>query len=411
MRKFLISPGNISSLQPFTQALQPFTQTFRVLALLLLIGWAFGGFVAGAPDSDPLAPLLGEEDYEAARHRLREAIRRSGRPACAALGAYGRHRIERVREHAVRALADFGCETLGAYAPYLADGDPWVVHRLVRVFEAHRIGGAVPFLIRHLDDRRRLISAEGSWTIGEAAHRALRAITCQSFHFDPEGSASAREEAVRRWRDWYERHRDEPRSLWEKSGITRAIESISRDDAPHRREGLELLVLIGGPGLPLLRDAVAPTPEDLSGRLTCRSESPRAIFEIVPCLLEVRNISERWVALLPGDPEVRVRPETGAPRPGDGSSQEPGGRTPAGTDASRTATSMTADSVLERLVDLAPGEVLRRQIRIGPVERAGLYRITVALADAAAWLTGHEGGSSPGPSLIVAETTLRFYAR
>jgi hypothetical protein len=371
-----------------------------------------GGLGSAATAVDPFARVLGEDDYEAARARLREEIARSGRQTCTVLSAYGKHRIETVREHAVRALSDFGCETIAEYAPYMDDTHPWVVRELLRAFEVRRISGAVPFLIRLLDDRRRLISPEGSWTMGEVAHRVLRAVSCQSFHFDSGGSAAARGEAVRQWRDWYDTHRDEPRALWERSGIARALDLIGRDYAPHRREGLELLTLIGGPALPALANAMSRAPEDLSARLTCTPEAPPATFEIVPCLLEVRNISGRRVVLAPGEPEVRVRPASGVPPPGDDAREEAGDHARAGDRArSGVAGSLFPPSILTRLIDLAPGEVLRRPVRIGPVERAGQYRITVGLADAAARLLQEEGLSLPAPSPIEAETIVRFYSR
>ena len=220
------------------------TAVVLVLPILLAVG------------ADPLVAFLAEEDYEQQRpHLLREIERLAGSP-CEILSTYSGHRNERVREHAVRALADAGCRDFASYRPYLDDPSPWVIESILRAAQDQLMPGAVPFLLDRLSDRRRILAGDASWTISESAHRALRVVTCQSFHFDPEGAPRSRQDAITRWRQWYDAHRDEPREAWVEAGLALGREYTGRDYAPaHRREGLELLALIGPPALPALRAA------------------------------------------------------------------------------------------------------------------------------------------------------------
>src|SRR5437867_4133603 len=75
---------------------------------------------------DPVLPYLAEEDYEQARPRILEALRLEGGASCKTLAAYAKSRSGRVREHAVRALADAGCAAFESYHAYLDDPDAWV---------------------------------------------------------------------------------------------------------------------------------------------------------------------------------------------------------------------------------------------------------------------------------------------
>src|SRR5688572_3356484 len=154
--------------------------SFRLSAALLV---AIGLLAGPRAAADPILPLLSAEDYDESRPQILETLRQDG-AACRTLGAYASSRSTRVREHAVRALSDAGCADFAAYSGYAADGDAWVMDAVIRAAESHLIAGAVPFLLSRLSDPRRIVAGEGTWTIGDAAHGALRAITCQSFHYD-----------------------------------------------------------------------------------------------------------------------------------------------------------------------------------------------------------------------------------
>ena len=350
------------------------------------------GPATAAPD--PVLPLLAEEDYAQVRPRILEALRQNGTP-CRALGAYVSARDGRVREHAVRALADAGCADFAAYAGYAADGDAWVIDAVIRAAERHRMAGAVPFLLTRLSDARRILAEEGTWTIGDTVHHGLQVITCQSFHYDPGAAADDRRNALTRWRQWYLGHRDEPRDAWVKAGIERARDYAGRDYGPHRLEGLRLLALIGEPALPALRDLLGRSAGDLRAELSCHPEEPPRPTDQVPCALVVRNVTARHVAFAPppGGPEVRVTRSDAPPETGQAAA-------PADQGAILAA-------LAGRLADLSPGEIRRYELAVGPVTAPGRYRVRATLADLVLALTS---GSAPdrAPGAIEAETIVRF---
>ncbi|MBI1951456.1 MAG: hypothetical protein HYS34_08855 [Acidobacteria bacterium] len=363
--------------------------------------------------TDPVLPLLAEEDYAQSRRRIQDALRQNGDP-CRALGAYASARDSRVREHAVRALADAGCADFRAYAGYGADRDAWVIDAVIRAAERHLMAGAVPLLLRWLSDPRRILGEEGTWTIGDTAHRGLQAITCQSFHYDSVASADDRRNALTRWRQWYLAHRGEPRDAWVKAGIERARDYAARDYGPHRLEGLRLLALIGEPALPALRDLLGRSPGDLRADLACRPEEPPRPTDQVPCALVVRNVTARHVAFAPppGGPEVRVTrdedpPESGkgARRPARASAPGAGPPAPGAGPAARAGATLAA--LAARLDDLAPGEVRRYEFAVGPVAAPGRYRVRATLSDLALDFTS---GPAPvrAPAAIETETIVPF---
>ncbi|HEV8702980.1 MAG TPA: hypothetical protein VGV60_17045 [Candidatus Polarisedimenticolia bacterium] len=392
------------------------------LVAIGLAGGAMGRTAAAGPPKEPVAgpsaavdsilPLLTAEDYDETRPRILEALRQFGAP-CRSLGAYASSRSTLVREHAVRALSDAGCADFAAYEGFAADGDAWVIDAIIRAAGKHLIAGAVPFLLARLSDSRRILADEGTWTIGDTAHRGLQAITCQSFHYDAAASADDRRNALTRWRQWYLAHRDEPREAWVREGIDRAREYAARDYGPHRLEGLRLLALIGEPALPALRALLGRTPGDLSAEVSCLPEEPPRPPDQVPCVLLVRNVTDRKVAFAPpqSGPEVRVTrqepPEAdGAPaRPGKATASRPAPAPPEPPVPVDPRAALAA--LAARLVELSPGEVRRYDFAIGPVPAPGRYEVRASLPDSA--LTPGAGPASMrAPGTIEVKTVVRF---
>jgi hypothetical protein len=361
---------------------------------------------------DPLVPYLAD-DYDEQRLHLKDEIERLAAPPCEILSTYSGHRNDRVRENAVRALGDAGCRDFASYRPYLADPNPWVIERVLRAAQDQLMPEMVPFLLDRLSDPRRILAADESWTIGERAHQVLRMITCQSFHFDPQGSPRSRQDAVTRWRQWYEAHRGEPRQAWVEAGIALGTEYAGRDYAPsHRREGLELLALIGAPALRALRTAFARGPADLSAVVACRPDEPPRVNERIPCVLEIRNDGRRRVAFAPAPDGVDVRVARI-----EGSGATPPQSSPRAAAASSVRSSLPELASL--VVDIGPGESLKRDFSVGPVPSAGRYEVRVSLRDLAGALfsaaDGAEGAgkagsraSAPGLPPIEAVTVVRF---
>ena len=385
--------------------------SFR-LSAAILIAIGLGTRLLAA--EDPLLPLLSVEEYDASRPGILEALRKDAAP-CRTLGGYASSRSTTVREHAVRALSDAGCTDFAAYSGYALDRDAWVVDAVIRAAQRHLIAGAVPFLLSLLSDSRRILAAEGTWTIGDAAHRGLQAITCQSFHYDASGSGDDRRNALTRWRQWYVAHRDEPREAWMKEGIARAREYASRDYGPHRLEGLRLLALIGEPALPALRALLGRSPGDLSVDVSCTPDEPPRPPDRVPCALVVRNVTDHGVAFAPpqSGPEVGVTRQAYAQesdpppaRPGRSPAPRPAPAAapaaappPAPSDARAGLASLAA-----RLIELLPGEVRRYEFDVGPVPAPGRYTVRVRLDDPS---MSFSQGSAPAQG-IEAETVVRF---
>src|SRR5262245_51699843 len=138
---------------------------------------------APRPAPDPLATMLADDWNDATRAAVIERLHALGGAACPTLSGYSAAQDPRAREHAVRAMDLAGCDTLEDYGPYLGDHAPWVVDAVIAAAGGRRIEGALPFVLGHVDDRRRLVSDDGTWTIEEAAHRALRRLTGQPIPF------------------------------------------------------------------------------------------------------------------------------------------------------------------------------------------------------------------------------------
>jgi len=345
---------------------------------------------------DPVLPYLAEEDYEQARPRILEALRLEGGASCKTLAAYAKSRSGRVREHAVRALADAGCAAFESYHAYLDDPDAWVTEAVIEAARRHLMPDAVPYLLARLTDARRIVAEEGTRRIGDSAHRALQVITCQSFHYDPEGTEDDRRNALTRWRQWYFERHAEPRDEWVKEGIARARDYAGRDYTPHRLEGLRLLALIGEPALPDLRALIQRAPGDVQADVSCQPEEPPRPTDRVPCRLLVRDASTHHVVLAPpsGGPVIRL-----------GRADAPAGLSPPDDDARPAGGPAAGDrggplpgALAERMIVLMPGEVRRYEFTVGPVPAAGRYRVRVTLADLAAELVAAPSVSPPSAS-------------
>ncbi len=339
--------------------------------------------------ADPLLSILADDDFDARAPAVALELKQGSADACLRLGRFGTNRNERVREHAVRALAVAGCRDFASLDPFLDDPSPWVTEAVLREIERQKRREAVPYLIDRLTDRRAIVSGDGSWTIAESAHRALRALTCQSFHFDPAGSPAGQAGARDRFRAWYAEHGGEPREKWIASGLSSARDDLGSDLAATRREGLELLLMIGSPAAADLRAALGRKPGELRASLTCDPTEPPRVSDRVPCSLLVTNASGRTIPLVPiGEgPEVRLirqeegRMETRADRPREASQE-----------------SATTSDLAPRILQLGPGDVLRREFQVGPVRAAGHYEVRATLLDLATTLPAPDA-PAPAPSV------------
>jgi hypothetical protein len=382
----------------------------RTIALWTLALLAVAPPIVAAPGrrvaADPLLPLLQEEDAQS-RAQVLARLEQERRPPCQALRRYATSPNSRVRESAVRIMDAAACSDFEAYSGYLLDNAAGVVDALIDASRRRVMADAVPFLLGCLSDRRRIVTQEGAWSIGEKAQRALMVVTCQSFHYDPAAPRDDQRDAITRWRQWFLARRKLPRDEWVQEGIERGRDYAGRDYGPHRLEGLRLLALIGPPALPALREVLARRPGDLSAEVVCLPDEPPRPGDVVPCALVVRNASKRPLAIAPppDGPQVRLSPD-GARFEDDGSparrAAPPGGE-------SRDALGALAD----RLVDLAPGEVRRFEFGAGPVLTAGHYRLHVELDDLAARLpesqkTGSAPRTAAASGAIEADTMVRF---
>jgi hypothetical protein len=373
----------------------PWARRVAARATLLAAGLSLLAAVPPASPADPLLPHLAEDEYEAAWPELRSALQRLDDP-CRSLGVYAAHRNDRVREHSVKALGDWGCARFSSYEPYLSDRYAWVVEAIVRAVERHAMGEAVPFLLDRIGDARRILDGTSPRTIGEMAHRALRRVTCQSFHYDSAGTPESREIAVETWRRWYAGHRRETRAAWVDAGVALASGYVGHEFPPYRLEGLRLLALIGPPAVPALRAALERRTADLLAGLSCQIDDPPRVTDEITCLLLVQNASRRRVALAPAPDSLRVEiSRIGAPPPARAPATD--GREPAGRDSGAALEAILME-IESGLVDLAPGEILRRELKVGPVPAAGRYEIRATLVDRAAWLPAPRPVVPPGPA-------------
>lgn len=355
------------------------------------------------------AAALAEEDDAIRAARLRDLGRdRDG--ACGSLATFAVRRDDRLRENAVRGLDDFGCAAFADYSPFQHDRSPWVLVALVRAVEHRRVAGMVPFLIDRIEDPRRVVDGDQPRTIGEIARRALRVVSGRSFGYDPSASAPVRAAEVQRWRRWYVEHRDEPRALWLDAGIAEARAGLASPSPALRIEALRQLALIGPPAAPALREALGRDARDLTAGVVCQSDDPPRVTETLACRLLVQNSSDRRVALAPGvEALVEVEPVVVDPapsppatrrsRPAQTSFPAPAGRKPIGAGPGPVPADLPGD-LAETIIDLAPGEILAREFRVGPVPGAGRYTVRAVLPDRAVAVAA-------GPA-IEASTIVRF---
>ncbi len=365
---------------------------------------------------DRLALLLAEPDYEASRGALRREMEARGDRACRSLRAYARGPSDTVRENAVRALDDSGCAAYADYRPFMDDRGAWVTELVIRAVRRHLVTEAVPFLLNRLSDPRSIVSQEGSWTVAESARKALWAISCRSFPFDPRETIERRTAALARWRTWYQQHRGEPRVAWVSAGLAEAKESLDAGTSQERRATFDLLGLIGEPAVPILRAALVRLPLDLRTTATCTPEEPPLVTDQVPCVLMVENLAARRVAVALGAPEVSVTRRDDGPAPkapgrtrrGEGpADRKKAGEAPATTAA--TASSLALEEVTNRIVDLLPGQVLSREFKVGPVPSSGHYNVRVTLPDLSSSLPARGATrASPSTATLEAATEVRF---
>jgi hypothetical protein len=390
------------------------------LAMLLAVPAAPGRPPAGGGPvvrPDRVALLLAEPDYEASRGDLRRELEARGGRACRSLVAYAASPSETVRENAVRALDDSGCRDYAHYRPFMEDRGAWVIELVLRAVRRHFVTEAVPFLLNRLSDPRNIVSQEGSWTLGESARKALWAVTCRSFPFDPRDTVERRAAALALWRRWYEQHRDEPRPAWVAAGLAQAKEDLDAGTSQERREAFDLLGLIGEPAVPVLQAALDRLPREVRATATCTPDEPPRVTDQVPCVLMVENLAARRVALALGTPVVSVTRrdyEPPAKTPARSRSGEsPAGRKNSGESSPATARVATPAPTLEeltsRIVDLLPGQILTREFKVGPVPSSGHYDVRVTLLDLSSGLPRRDPSRDlPATMTLEAAVEVRF---
>jgi len=381
-----------------------------VAVLLVAAATAVPAISAGAaapadaprPDRAALAGLLAAAANAEARSAIVQQLGETA--ACPELAGFDASSESAVREQAVRSMDQAGCAAIEYYRPYMRDPNPWVTDALVAAIERYRIGEAIPFLISHLPDPRRILSSGGVWTIGERSHRALRVVSCQSLHYDPDGPEQARARAAARWTTWHAEHGGESRAAWLEAGIARAGEYLQSDDGRLRLEGLELLLLIGAPAAAEMEAAFRRDPSDFEASMTCSPEEPPRVTEEVPCLFQLSNRSERRIAFVPGVLSVALRRQ-GARE--DEMNSARAGQLSSSPEAADPDASMAA--WVDQIIDLAPGQRLGWPILIGPVSTAGRYDVQGTLADLSARIVKPDKRAKRGaPAVIKAGTVVRF---
>jgi hypothetical protein len=363
---------------------------------------------------DPLAVLLADDWSEATRATVREAVREIGGAGCATLSGYAAAPDSRVREHAVRALEDAACDRLEDYRPFFGDRAPWVVDAVLEAVGVRRLAAAWPFALEHVDDRRRLVSDSGSWTIEEAAHRTLRRLTGQPIPFDPDGLQVARDRAAAAWRAFFAAHGAEAPAAWNAAGLQAARAALAGGDEAGRIAALETLALAGGPGIGALRDALLRAPGEIEAQVVCEPDGPPRVTEEVPCTLVIRNVTARRIPLALGEAGLTLATVTDAPPP-PAKPKSAGKRGTAGGAAKGVTAPPPGPRVesgppapppsLWDFVDLAPGGTIARPLRAGPVMTAGRYEVRAAVPDLSVTLPGADGTRL---ARIEAVTVLRF---
>jgi len=83
--------------------------------------------------------------------------------------------------------------------PMLKDGDPFVRRLTAEGLASYKQASSVDALLVTLADPESIVR--------HTAHASLKKLTGQGITFDPDGSASARSSAQRRWKDWWAKNR------------------------------------------------------------------------------------------------------------------------------------------------------------------------------------------------------------
>ncbi|HYV86030.1 MAG TPA: hypothetical protein VFB49_08980 [Patescibacteria group bacterium] len=411
------------------------SRAFRAaLPLAALLLGAPRSFCVAAIDS---LPALLADDWDEARQRAaQERVRALGAAACPTLSGYSGAPDPRAREHAVRAMADALCPDLSDYRGFFADRSAWVVDALIDALGRLRIETGVPFLIAHVDDRRRLVSDDGAREIADQADRQLRRLTAQPIPRLPavHGAGAVGDPAA--WRAWYASHGAEAPAVWIGSGLDAIRRDLAGESVTRRLVALDTLALVGTPGRAALAEALRRGPSDLEVGLVCLPEQAPRVLDRIPCSLTITNVGARRLVLALGDAvvhlELHTAPDASAPAssgrsPGKAGSSKtapagplpagppPGGHPPAGhppgdrAGASADASgAQDADlALLEgRFLDLLPGASVRREVSVGPVNTAGRYEVRAGMTDLARPLLAGPQGAGPGPIETVA--VIRF---
>jgi hypothetical protein len=359
---------------------------FRALACAAL-GVAAAATPGQAAAGDRLAALLRSDD--ANHSAVRAEVEALGGSACSTLAGYAAERDERVRERAVNAMDTAGCARAEDYAPFFADRSAWVVRAVISATSRQRLVEAAPFYLKHLNDRRRLVSDNDSETLEDAAERALHRLTAQPIPYGPDAPLGQRDHAAQQWRDFFASQGREGQSAWLASGRA-AIEAGLAGPPAARRAALDTLPLVGEPVRDLLTAALRRTPGDVQVDLVCTPDAPPRVGEEIPCSWSVRNVAAHRVTLALGPPGVFV-----AGAAASASLSEPAGPPPSSQKKASggkpkqppppatppVPAPIEPEALAGSLVDLAPGETVRRPIFVGPVATAGHYEVRVACED------------------------------
>jgi hypothetical protein len=298
----------------------------------------------------------------------------------------------------VIALDEAGCDGIEDYKDFFGDRSAWVVRAVAQALAHHRIAGGVPFLVAHLEDRRRLVSEGESVEIAATAERGLRRLTAQPI--EPAGTArgasGGREALVAAaWRAWQREHGAEPASRWLADGRAAIRASLAGGSPAARYAALETLALVGEPADDLLVEALKRRPGEITAALQCAPDEPPRVTEQVPCTLTLRNDATRRIPLALGDIDLRLGPVAAAPeavkgpRPSGKDTKKDAGKDVKGKHPDTAAPPApppvaprpAPEQVAAGLVDLAPGEVLRRPVNVGPVMTAGRYEAIASFED------------------------------
>ena len=345
---------------------------------------------------DPLPGLLADGDDAAGRDLLRERVRALGEAACPTLSAYAGAPDSRARERAVQTMDDAGCDHLEDYRDFFGDRSAWVVQAVARALGHHRIASGVPFLLSHLEDRRALVSDGENVTISGTAEQALRRLTAQPI--EPEGvflrgSAAGRASALAAaWRAWYAAHASEPPVRWLGDGRAAIRGALAGGSPSARYAALETLTLVGEPVVDLLVEALKRRPGEITAALQCAPDEPPRVTEEIPCTLSLRNDTSRRIPLALGGIDLKLGPVAAAPPPPASPKAAVGKDARKDKRAAEAAKPRPApprppeprpepERLAGTIVDLAPGQVLRRPVSVGPVPAAGRYEAIASFQD------------------------------